>query len=214
MGFTMNAHGMSGAAGLMQRHAAAMGITYAAAMRLRLDAGTPHGKSRHGFPGWGTWQILRTHVENTLLVSKRAKATSGAGHRQLLFSCHPKLLPGAPWGDNCLWSLPAAGLARTLDRLAEHLDDYLPPAALRMTQSHPTWPVDNITAALAAQDIFIRCPAHLRPAIFHHAEAAVGCAAADNGIALCPLLLPKVRLNQTDAPSAWEEKAKRLGCVF
>ncbi|KAL1503631.1 hypothetical protein AB1Y20_012106 [Prymnesium parvum] len=108
--FRLNVAGMLGAVELMRLHAAHSRGSYAAAVRLRVDIGSP--------------RVLRL-VNGTLPAAAWAAVAAAAAappRERQLRACSRTKRPGGAAADNCMWSAPVEPLVATLLALREQFD--------------------------------------------------------------------------------------------
>ena len=120
----MNWAVMASAASLMQRHSISQNITYAAAIRLRPDAGSAHLKGKNGLPPPSVWQAMHAAAAarsyNSQQPALRRQRTSAD-----VQDCRPQF-GSTRWKqiDNCFWSAPASLLEETLFTVMARFDYY------------------------------------------------------------------------------------------
>ena len=109
-GYRLNVAAMVAAAELMLQHAAQNRISYAVALRLRVDIGNARIQ-----------RLVNGTLSATAWLSMRKAATSRPAVRELR-SCSRVKRPGAAAADNCFWSAPPGPLVDTLHVLRDRFD--------------------------------------------------------------------------------------------
>ena len=101
-GFYMNLMGQVGALELMQRHADAMRLHYAAAVRMRVDWASPRVAAlTRARPPWST-------------IYRRARASPQRSDEAVVHACSHNRSLGSPASDNCYWSAPTRWMAQLI----------------------------------------------------------------------------------------------------
>lgn len=117
---SMNAATMAGGMALARRHAAAMGITYSAAVRMRADVGSHHMKPAH------FQEQFLSRVGWTNVARRASDLTAGylsADRATELVTCGRPYLKRV---DFCSWSVPPRPLDATLALLADFAQSFGP----------------------------------------------------------------------------------------
>lgn len=101
-GYYMNLMGQVGALELMKRHADAMQLQYAAAVRMRVDCASPRVAAlTRARPPWST-------------IYRRARASPQRSDEAVVHACSHNRSLGSPASDNCYWSAPPRWMAQLI----------------------------------------------------------------------------------------------------